>query len=321
MRRTLLWSIAILAGTVSSASGQPARRLTLPPVGATPIVYLPTPTPAPPLPSVELPPELDRVLRDYERAWAARNAEALSRLFAEDGFVMSEGKPPVRGRDAIRAAYAGSGGPLVLRALGWATDGASGYIVGGFGREAGRPDTGKFVLALKRGSDGRWLIAADMDNSNRRPQSQPTPPPVAATAPGGAVPLSGDVAKAREVWRAFDTWLTAYSKGDLEGVMAIFDEGVRFSYQGVKDQGYADLKASYVRDFQDRKPGTSWVPAVEEIYADGRLAIVRAIWKLEVKGADGKTETKGRNRSIDVLRFGDDGRWRILRSTNYPEKG
>ncbi|HET9513269.1 MAG TPA: hypothetical protein VFO95_05010, partial [Gemmatimonadales bacterium] len=41
-----------------------------------------------PLPSVQLPAELDRVLRDYEREWGARNAAGLAALFAEDGFVM-----------------------------------------------------------------------------------------------------------------------------------------------------------------------------------------------------------------------------------------
>lgn len=141
-----------------------------------------TPTPVAALPSVALPPELDRVLRDYERAWRARDAAALAALFAEDGFVMSNGSPPVRGREAIRAAYANAGGPLSLRALAWATEGKVGYIIGGFGGEVGSPDSGKFILALKRGSDGRWLIAADMDNSNRRPKpppatATPTPPP------------------------------------------------------------------------------------------------------------------------------------------------
>ena len=29
---------------------------------------------------------------------------------------------------------------------------------------------GKFLLALRRGGDGRWLIAADLDNANRPPQ-------------------------------------------------------------------------------------------------------------------------------------------------------
>ena len=134
----------------------------------------PEPAPVPPLPSVTLPPELDRVLRDYEKAWQARDAAGLAALFAEDGFVLASSRPPVRGREAIRAAYAGAGGPLALRALAYATEGKVGYIIGAFGRQKGGEDSGKFVLVLRRGDDGRWLIAADMDNSNRR--SSPPPP-------------------------------------------------------------------------------------------------------------------------------------------------
>jgi len=136
------------------------------------------PSPAALLPSVALPPALERVLRDYERAWQARDAKALAELFAEDGFVLQSGRPPARGRDAIRAAYANSGGALALRALAYATEGSTGYIVGAFGRAAGGEDSGKFVLALKRVGD-RWLIAADMDNSSQqpRPRPQPTPSP------------------------------------------------------------------------------------------------------------------------------------------------
>lgn len=118
------------------------------------------------LPSVALPPEIERVLRDYERAWGARDPDALSALFAEDGFVLSNGKLPVRGRAAIRGAYAGSGGPLALRALAYAMQGDVGYVIGAYAPGAGKPDTGKFVLALQRGKDRRWLIAADMDNSS-----------------------------------------------------------------------------------------------------------------------------------------------------------
>jgi ketosteroid isomerase-like protein len=144
----------------------------------------PAPTATPlPLPSVALPAELDRVLRDYERAWTAKDAAGLAELFSEDGFVMSEGSPPVRGRDAIRRKYANSGGPLALRALAWATDGKVGYIIGAFGGEPGGPDSGKFILALTKGSDGRWLIAADMDNSNRRPQPPPRTPTPTPPAP------------------------------------------------------------------------------------------------------------------------------------------
>jgi ketosteroid isomerase-like protein len=123
------------------------------------------------LPSVPLPPALERVLRDYERAWRARDPNALGALFAEDGFVLANGRPPVRGQAAIRAAYADGGGPLALRALAYATEDSVGYIIGAYGPGDPGGDTGKFVLALRREGDGRWLITADMDNSNQRPQT------------------------------------------------------------------------------------------------------------------------------------------------------
>ena len=145
------------------------------------------PTPIPPLSSIALPPALDRVLRDYERGWQARDAAALAGLFTEDGFVLSNGRPPVRGRAAIRVAYADSGGPLALRAFAYSTDGSVEYIVGGFARAAGEPDTGKFVLALRKEA-GRWLIAADMDNGNLSRMMAPTPIPMPApvTPPSSA---------------------------------------------------------------------------------------------------------------------------------------
>lgn len=120
-----------------------------------------------PLPSVPLPAELERVLRDYETAWRARDAKALANLFAEDGFVLQGGRPAVRGRSEIEKAYTGAGGPLALRAIAFATEGNVGYIIGGFSRAEGQPDSGKFTLTLRKGRDGRWLIMSDMDNPNQ----------------------------------------------------------------------------------------------------------------------------------------------------------
>jgi ketosteroid isomerase-like protein len=133
--------------------------------------YAQDPAAPPPLPSIALPSELDRVLRDYERAWRAGDEAALAALFTEDGFVPT-GQRWVRGREAIRAAYQNSGGGLQLRALAFAVQDTVGYIVGayGYGDTAPVPDRGKFVLALRRtrGGGGPWLIAADIDQSNRQ---------------------------------------------------------------------------------------------------------------------------------------------------------
>lgn len=127
------------------------------------------------LPSVTLPAEVERVLRDYERHWTAGDEAALAALFAEDGFILQNGRPPVRGREAIRQAYASSRGPLRLRALDYAADGSVGYIIGAFGYGEGDADMGKFVLALRREPGGPWLIAADIDNASQMPRRPPSP--------------------------------------------------------------------------------------------------------------------------------------------------
>ena len=129
--------------------------------------------PAQPLPDAALPAPLDRVLRNYEQAWRGGDARALAALFAEDGFVLQSNQPPVRGRTAIEAAYAGQGGsPLRLRALAYAVEGNTGYIIGAYSYGNNVGDTGKFTLTLKREGDGPWVIFSDMDNSNARPRAR-----------------------------------------------------------------------------------------------------------------------------------------------------
>ena len=131
------------------------------------------------LPSVTLPPELDRVLRDYERAWRAGDATVLAALFATDGFILQNGRAPVRGRAAIARAYSGqAGGALRLRALGYATADTVGYIVGAYSYGDTPGDIGKYTLTLRRPRGAKWEIYSDMDNGNapRRPAPAAAPP-------------------------------------------------------------------------------------------------------------------------------------------------
>ena len=136
--------------------------------------------------SVTLPPALDRVLRDYERAWRAKDAAGLAALFADDGFVLQGGRPPVRGRASIQAAYTGSGGgSLRLRPLGYSAADTVGYIIGAYGYGDTPGDVGKFTLTLRRDRGGRWLIVSDMDNPSVPPprRDDAVSPP---SAPSGA---------------------------------------------------------------------------------------------------------------------------------------
>ena len=137
-----------------------------------------TPQPPPavaaePLPSVTLPPDLDQVLRNYERAWRADDIPGLVALFTEDGFVLQPGRQPARGRPALSGVYTGqAGGMLKLRALAYAAADTVGYIIGAYGYGDAPGDMGKFTLTLRKVS-GKWLIASDMDNGN---QSRRPPP-------------------------------------------------------------------------------------------------------------------------------------------------
>jgi ketosteroid isomerase-like protein len=145
----------------------------------------PNPAETPPLASVTLPPELDRVLRDYERAWRSGDATAVAALFAEDGYVLQSGRNPIRGRTAIANAYKGqAGGPLRLRAFAYATSDTTGYILGAYGYGEGStiPDQGKYTVTLRRSRGGPWQLFSDMDNGNQSPR-QRTPGPQPAPAP------------------------------------------------------------------------------------------------------------------------------------------
>ena len=133
-------------------------------------VHAQAPDPAP-LPSITLPPALARVLTDYETQWRF-GGDSLVKLFTEDAILTVGGKPPVRGRAAIGTHFAGPKGPLSLRAIAYAAEGNIAYIIGGYTMQRGEPDIGKFVLTLRKGADGRWLIFTDMDTGNsamRRP--------------------------------------------------------------------------------------------------------------------------------------------------------
>jgi pimeloyl-ACP methyl ester carboxylesterase/ketosteroid isomerase-like protein len=122
------------------------------------------------MPSViSLPPAFDRVLRDYEAAWRDGDGPRLAALFTEDGFAVQSGSPIRRGRTAIAGGLTKPGGTLQLSAYAYSSSGKVGYIVGGFRYPTTVGVGGRFVLALRSDPDGRWLIAADLDNSGPPP--------------------------------------------------------------------------------------------------------------------------------------------------------
>ncbi|MGJ3235597.1 YybH family protein [Marivirga sp.] len=115
--------------------------------------------------AIDLPEELDRVLRDYETHWENSNAAQLASLFTEDAYILRPNKPITKGRSNIEEAYQYAGGRLVLEAYDYAINGDTGYIIGGYKGYESWPAIGKFILTLRKEA-GKWMITADMDNRN-----------------------------------------------------------------------------------------------------------------------------------------------------------
>ena len=62
-----------------------------------------------------LPPPFEQLLRDYEKAWTAKDLPALAALFAADGMALPNGQPPAQGAAAIMAAYERGAGVALWR--------------------------------------------------------------------------------------------------------------------------------------------------------------------------------------------------------------
>lgn len=234
---------------------------------------------APPA-AVTLPPELDRVLRDYERAWRAGDGAALAALFTDDGFAVQSGSPLARGHAAIAGNITAPGGELRLSAYAFSVSGNVGYIVGGYRY----PDTtgpgGRFVLALRQGADSRWRIAADLDNSG--------PPP--------AAPATDD----RATLAALNE---DYVRSVLTSDAARFREILADDFRNTNPDGTILDRAGFLA--QVARPSNLKRLRAEdvEIRIMGNTAIIHA--RTEYETSDGRP---GSGRYTDIWHKGD-GRW------------
>ena len=123
-------------------------------------------------------------------------------------------------------------------------------------------------------------------------------------------------ANEQQVRDAFANWLSAYRGRDLDGTMAIFHPQVQFQFQGMDDANWTRLRDGYRNEFA-ATAASEWRPAWDEVLVSGDIATAFATWSEYVGGAK---EPRAVNRAVDVLQRGDDCRWQIVRSLNYPAK-
>ncbi|HEV2765345.1 MAG TPA: hypothetical protein VGV38_20350, partial [Pyrinomonadaceae bacterium] len=120
----------------------------------------------PPLPAVQLPEDFARLVGAREKSW--NDQTALAALYTEDSLLLNtldEDFPTwMRGRSAVaseltryfESAYR-------ITPVAFQLEGSAGYVAGYYTRGEGEAlrHFGHVFLSLRKGADGRWLIAAE----------------------------------------------------------------------------------------------------------------------------------------------------------------
>jgi uncharacterized protein (TIGR02246 family) len=132
---------------------------------------------------------IDEIRNKYVAAYNAGDAAGVAAVFADDAISMPDHHAPLEGKAAIESYLRDLFGQYSFMIA--VTPGET-EVLGDVAHEhgtfsitmtpkAGGPaltDNGKYLVILKRGSDGRWLVHHDIDNTNV--------PPAGAPAPSGA---------------------------------------------------------------------------------------------------------------------------------------
>lgn len=128
-----------------------------------------------------------QVIDAYLDAYRRNDADAIAGLYAGDAVLLPPGHALVTGRDDIRTYWKqGMESGFAMDTVRIEVAPGSGYVVGRYyvppdGDDAA--ETGKFVIALRRGPDGVWRITADIWNADAGDDNEPpadsTAPPVA----------------------------------------------------------------------------------------------------------------------------------------------
>ena len=111
--------------------------------------------------------------REWITTFKGGDVDALMRLYEPDAYVALHGQPALRGLDAVRAYFAPRIGQgkveFLLDIERIDVHGRTAHLISGYWftlEQPGRPayqDAGRSLLIYRKGRDGRWRIAVDID--------------------------------------------------------------------------------------------------------------------------------------------------------------
>ncbi|HEX8247719.1 MAG TPA: amidohydrolase family protein [Pyrinomonadaceae bacterium] len=116
-----------------------------------------------PLPAIELPEDLKRLLKDREQLVKEKNPAVLAAIYTEDALVLDAAAPIWLSGERAISFVAHSLGSYPLIPQGYKIEGSAGYIVGTYteGEGTALEHVSNFSLFIRKGADGKWRIAGE----------------------------------------------------------------------------------------------------------------------------------------------------------------
>lgn len=119
---------------------------------------------------------LAQLQTEWVAAANAKDSARVAALYAENAVLMPPNAPMAKGRPAIQAVWQGmmdeNARDIALTAVDRSVSGDLGYEAGTYTLNMGAPggpvasDKGKYLMTLRRGPGGKWLIQNDIFNSD-----------------------------------------------------------------------------------------------------------------------------------------------------------
>ncbi|MBT4739674.1 MAG: SgcJ/EcaC family oxidoreductase [Rhodospirillaceae bacterium] len=130
---------------------------------------------------------IDAIEVRWQAAYGARDFEALSDLYTEDGWVMARRRPAMRGREEIADFFASVAEDTKLavtfeveelEVIGRYAWNVAQFALTYQSMSGGEPihDFGRALILYKKGDDGQWRIHRDMDTPT--PDAADMTPPI-----------------------------------------------------------------------------------------------------------------------------------------------
>ena len=138
-------------------------------------------------------------------------------------------------------------------------------------------------------------------------------PPSASTPPQQAAGAEAAVRSALAAWNA------DFNAGNTERICDLFAPDLRYEYIGIPERSYEDMCGQLRRVLADRTQSLAYALDVKEVIVTGDTAVVRLVWTLSSRPADGGPAVSSRETGMDFFRKQPDGNWRISRFIAYEE--